>query len=164
MPSMELPGPALVFLVSWTFTLVSGLAILSLRTAGLSVVSLLLCIFPAAGIVVLWSEGFFSGPYWIAPAAMLAVACVFSILMKAPSKAARAALDEIEGMAMYMDAAEKDRLEMLNRPEDTPRVFQTLLPYALVLGLEKPRVRAMVTTLPSTPDICAGRIGTPVSV
>lgn len=135
--SMELPGPALVFLVSWTFTLVSGLAILSLRTAGLSVVSLLLCIFPAAGIVVLWSEGFFSGPYWIAPAAMLAVACVFSILMKAPSKAARAALDEIEGMAMYMDAAEKDRLEMLNRPEDTPRVFQTLLPYALVLGLEK---------------------------
>ena len=68
---------------------------------------------------------------------MLAVACVFSILMKAPSKAARAALDEIEGLVMYMDVAEKDRLEMLNRPEDTPRVFQTLLPYALVLGLEK---------------------------
>lgn len=135
--SVELPGPALVFLLNWCFTLITGLAVLSLRTAGLSVISLLLCIFPAAGIAVLWSEGFFSGPYWIAPTAMLAAACVFSILMKAPSKACRAALDEIEGLAMYMDVAEKDRLEMLNRPEDTPRVFQALLPYALVLGLEK---------------------------
>ena len=135
--SVDLPGPALVFLVSCIFTLVTALAILFLRTAGLSVISLALCIFPAAGIAALWSEGFFSGPYWILPTAMLAVACVFSILMKAPSKAARAALDEIEGLVMYMDVAEKDRLEMLNRPEDTPRVFQTLLPYALVLGLEK---------------------------
>jgi uncharacterized membrane protein len=37
---------------------------------------------------------------------------------------------------MYMQTAEKDRLEMLNPPEITPAVFEKLLPYAIALDCE----------------------------
>lgn len=43
----------------------------------------------------------------------------------------------VEGLLLYMDVAEKDRLQMLNPPEETPRLFERLLPYALALGIEK---------------------------
>ncbi|WP_278550455.1 DUF2207 domain-containing protein [Cloacibacillus evryensis] len=43
-------------------------------------------------------------------------------------------LAKIEGLAMYMDTAERGRLEMFaGEPEDTPEVFEKMLPYALAL-------------------------------
>ena len=45
-------------------------------------------------------------------------------------------MDEIEGLKMYMEVAEKDRLDMLNSPEQTPQLFEKLLPYAIALGVE----------------------------
>lgn len=44
---------------------------------------------------------------------------------------------EVEGLRLYMNTAEKDRLEMLNPPEETPQLFERLLPYALALGVAK---------------------------
>lgn len=44
---------------------------------------------------------------------------------------------EVKGLYLYMSVAEKDRLEMLNAPEDTPEVFERLLPYAMALGVAK---------------------------
>ncbi len=135
--SVELPGPARVFLISLCFMMAIALPFAFLSAGNRRLVGILTLIFPLAGVAVLATEGFFSGLEWILPTVMFAVALIFTFLMKAPSKAARAALDEIEGLAIYMGTAEKDRLEMLNRPEDSPDVFQKLLPYALVLGLEK---------------------------
>lgn len=43
----------------------------------------------------------------------------------------------VEGLILYMNTAEKDRLEMLNPPEETPQLFERLLPYALALGVAK---------------------------
>lgn len=43
----------------------------------------------------------------------------------------------VEGLLLYMNVAEKDRLQMLNPPEETPGLFERLLPYALALGIEK---------------------------
>ena len=78
---------------------------------------------------------------WLMPLLMIFTTLVFTALIKAPSPAARAAMDEIEGLAMYMRTAELPRMEQVSandeRPEDTPEVFRRLLPYALVLGLEK---------------------------
>ena len=78
---------------------------------------------------------------WLLLLLILITSFVFTPLIKAPSPAARAILDEIEGLAMYMRTAELPRLEQVSahdeRPEDTPEVFRRLLPYALVLGLEK---------------------------
>ncbi|MDD3689930.1 MAG: hypothetical protein PHI81_07850, partial [Synergistaceae bacterium] len=41
--------------------------------------------------------------------------------------------ESIEGLRMFITAAEKNRLEMMNPPEETPRLFEKLLPYAFAL-------------------------------
>jgi len=66
----------------------------------------------------------------------LAIPVGFSFIMDAPSREARALLDEIEGLAMYIGMAEKDRLNLINPPELTAEHFQELMPYAVALGLE----------------------------
>ncbi|NLX74912.1 MAG: DUF2207 domain-containing protein [Synergistaceae bacterium] len=47
------------------------------------------------------------------------------------------ALNSAEGLAMYMKTAEKERLEMFNPPEETPELFEKLMPYALALDVAK---------------------------
>jgi uncharacterized membrane protein YgcG len=44
---------------------------------------------------------------------------------------------ELEGLKMYIDPAEKHRIEFHNDPEKFRGVFETLLPYAMLFGLEK---------------------------
>ncbi|MCR5562269.1 MAG: DUF2207 domain-containing protein [Desulfovibrio sp.] len=48
---------------------------------------------------------------------------------------ARAAVD---GLAMYIGTAEKDRLARINAPEDTIAIYEQMLPYAVALGLAEP--------------------------
>jgi len=57
-------------------------------------------------------------------------------LLKAPTKAGRKIMDQIEGFRMYLSIAERHRLEGLHPPEKTPELFETYLPYALALGVE----------------------------
>ena len=45
-------------------------------------------------------------------------------------------MDEIEGFRMYLDTAEKDRLDRMRSPRLTPEVFETFLSYAFALGVE----------------------------
>ena len=45
----------------------------------------------------------------------------------------RALLDEIEGLALYIGMAEKDRLDAMNPPEQSLEHYQELLPYAVAL-------------------------------
>lgn len=42
-------------------------------------------------------------------------------------------LSQVEGFRMYLNTAEKNQLEALNPPQDTPELFQRYLPYALAL-------------------------------
>jgi uncharacterized membrane protein YgcG len=73
-------------------------------------------------------------------AILLIVAVVnylFHYLLKAPTHAGRTLLDKIEGFKMFLAAAEKDRLNMLNPPLRTPQLFEMYLPYALALGVEQ---------------------------
>jgi uncharacterized membrane protein YgcG len=44
---------------------------------------------------------------------------------------------ELEGLRMYIDTAEKHRIEFHNDPEKFRGVFETLLPFAMIFGLEK---------------------------
>lgn len=46
-------------------------------------------------------------------------------------------MDKIEGFRMYLSVAEKDRLNALNPPEETPQLFEKYLPYAIALGVEQ---------------------------
>lgn len=45
----------------------------------------------------------------------------------------RKQFEQALGLKMFITAAEKDRLEMLNAPSDTPQLFEELLPYAVAM-------------------------------
>ena len=61
---------------------------------------------------------------------------LFHHLLKAPTRAGRAVLDEIDGFRMYLSAAEEDRLNMMTGERKTPELFERYLPYAIALDLE----------------------------
>ncbi|WP_374279496.1 DUF2207 domain-containing protein [Desulfovibrio sp.] len=98
-------------------------------------------VIPLAGMAALVLQFYFYDLEWLFLLLMIITSIVFTAIIKAPSPAARAVLDEIEGLAMYMRTAELPRMEQAGaqdeQPEDTAEVFRRLLPYALVLGLEK---------------------------
>ncbi len=58
---------------------------------------------------------------------------LFRDLMTIRSPEGNDVLNEAEGLAMYMGTAERHRLEMFHPPEETPEVFEKLLPYAFAL-------------------------------
>jgi hypothetical protein len=64
------------------------------------------------------------------------LAYLFYHLLKAPTALGAQTLDQIDGFKMFLETAEKDRLEMLNPPQVTPEVFEKFLPYAIALDCE----------------------------
>lgn len=67
---------------------------------------------------------------------MVALALIFSYLIKAPTVKGRKLMDEIEGFKMYVKVAEKDRLNATHAPSITPERFEKLLPFAIAIGVE----------------------------
>lgn len=67
----------------------------------------------------------------------LLIPLFFSFIMDAPTKEARAMLDAVEGLALYMRMAESPSMHALNPPERTLEHYSELLPYAVALGLEE---------------------------
>jgi uncharacterized membrane protein YgcG len=66
---------------------------------------------------------------------MAVVIVVFHELMTIRTPEGNRVLAEAEGLILYMGTAERRRLEMLHPPEETPEVFETLLPYAFALDV-----------------------------
>ena len=64
------------------------------------------------------------------------LAYLFYHLLKAPTALGAPIMDQIEGFKIFLNTAEKDRLEMLNPPNLTPEVFEKFLPYAIALDCE----------------------------
>jgi uncharacterized membrane protein len=75
-------------------------------------------------------------PASIALAAGGGLAVLFRSLLKAPTVAGAKVLDQIEGFRMFLETAERDRLEALHPPTVTPAVFERFLPYAMALDCE----------------------------
>ena len=44
---------------------------------------------------------------------------------------------QVEGLKLYLNVAEKDRMKFAEAPDKTPERFTKLLPYAIALGVEK---------------------------
>jgi len=72
---------------------------------------------------------------------------LFFYLMGAPTPLGRRLMDGIEGLRTYVTLAEKDRLNLQDAPAMSPQHFETVLPYAVALGLEKPWTKAFETWL-----------------
>jgi len=74
----------------------------------------------------------------LAAISIVMVNVVFAILMRAPTVQGRKLMDQIDGFKMYMDTAEKNRLNIDGEPPMTVERFEGILPYAIALGVEKP--------------------------
>jgi hypothetical protein len=87
--------------------------------------------------------------------AFAAVNGLFLYLMRAPTALGRPVMDALDGLKLYLETAEKDRLNM-QAPELTVDRFETLLPYAVALDVEKPWADAFAAALkrahPDDPD------------
>jgi uncharacterized membrane protein YgcG len=68
---------------------------------------------------------------------LLTLNFLFSYLIKAPTVSGRKLMDKVDGLKMYLNAAEKDRLEQMHAPDQTIEHFEKLLPYAIALDQEK---------------------------
>ncbi len=69
---------------------------------------------------------------------IIVVNVIFAVLMRAPTVQGRKVMDQIDGFKMYMETAEKNRLNMAGEPPMTVERFERILPYAIALGVEKP--------------------------
>jgi uncharacterized membrane protein YgcG len=73
-----------------------------------------------------------------AAASIALVNVVFAVLMRAPTMQGRKIMDQIDGFKMYLDTAEKERLNLVGEPPMTVSRFEAILPFAIALGIEKP--------------------------
>ncbi|MBP1850390.1 DUF2207 domain-containing protein [Rhizobium halophytocola] len=74
----------------------------------------------------------------VAVGGILVLNILFFFLMGAPTPLGRKLMDGIEGLRTYLTLAEKDRMNTAGAPTMSPQHFETLLPYAVALGVEEP--------------------------
>ena len=74
----------------------------------------------------------------LAAGSMVVICVIFTVLMRAPTVQGRKVMDEIEGFKLYLETAEKNRLNIVNEPPMTIERFERILPYAIALEVEKP--------------------------
>jgi len=56
--------------------------------------------------------------------------------ISAPTPEGRAVLDHVAGFKQYLSITERERLDRMTPPKDTPEIFEKYLPYAIALGVE----------------------------
>ncbi|MBX4930130.1 DUF2207 domain-containing protein [Rhizobium binae] len=72
---------------------------------------------------------------------------LYFFIMGAPTPLGARMMDGVDGLRQYLTLAEKDRMNMAGAPKMSPQHFETLLPYAVALGVEKPWSRTFETWL-----------------
>lgn len=94
----------------------------------------------------------------VAAASIIAINITFAILMRAPTAQGRRMMDQIDGFRMYLETAEKHRLNFVDEPELSVKRFEAILPYAIALGVEKPWTERFEAELArhAVPDAGAG--------
>lgn len=109
-----------------------------LRVIGALLVTLFALPFVGAEVAVLWILGTRVSPALpVMIGAVIGINILFHYLLKAPTRAGRQLLDQIEGFRQYLEVAEKDEMNFRNPPEKTPQLFERFLPYALALDVEQ---------------------------
>ena len=61
---------------------------------------------------------------------------LFQQWLKAPTRAGRKLLDEIEGFKQYLNIAEEDEINLSGQPRFTTDIYERFLPYAIALGVD----------------------------
>lgn len=92
---------------------------------------------------------------------------VFAALMPKRSAEGQAVKEAMAGLKLYMNVAEKERIKMLqspdapyaaksNEPQKTVELFEKLLPFAIIMGVEKGWAEQFKDIYTSPPDWYAG--------
>ncbi|MBN1325860.1 DUF2207 domain-containing protein [Candidatus Falkowbacteria bacterium] len=76
----------------------------------------------------------------------------FGIFMPARTKEGVLAKEHILGLKMYLNVAEKARIEFHNAPAKNPETFEKYLPFAMVLGVEKAWAKQFEDIYNTKPD------------
>jgi len=92
--------------------------------------------------VIAMIGAWFAGPIldWLGVIAIAIsglIVLIFSFLMPRKTKKGTRAREHILGLKEYLRVAEKDRLTFHQAPKKNPERFEKLLPYAMVLGVER---------------------------
>ena len=133
-----------VIAVSLGATLAAGLLMLLDKGAGgvgnCLIFLLAIVLFAVAVMTGLPALGAVASSGWLWPflPPLLALPLVLSAFwwISAPTTEGRAVLDRIAGFRQYLSIAERERLDRMTAPKDTPEIFERYLPYAIALGVE----------------------------
>ncbi|MFT0851637.1 DUF2207 domain-containing protein [Achromobacter sp. F4_2707] len=68
------------------------------------------------------------------------------------SREGRKVMDDIDGLRLYLELAEKERMALADAPTLSPAHYETLLPYAVALGVEKAWTTHFETALANTAE------------
>lgn len=120
----------MIWLTGWTFT------VYTLITQGQHLMAAIFGVFEVGALIMLATE---IASAWVTGLLilLLMINIVFFYLIKAPTQSGRKLMDAIEGFKLYLSVAEKERLNTLNPPEQTPALFEKYLPYALALDVDQ---------------------------
>jgi hypothetical protein len=72
---------------------------------------------------------------------------LFFYVLRAPTALGRPLMDKLEGLKLYLETAESGRLNIAKAPEITAERFESLLPYAVALDVERPWANAFAAAL-----------------
>ena len=94
---------------------------------------------PLAGLVFISSMVVFGGDELLSVSILFSLAVIIVALVTKSSLTPKGgtAREYILGLKLYLQVAEKDRLEFHNAPQKNPETFEQLLPYAIALGVEE---------------------------
>lgn len=126
----------------------------AITKAGFIILAALVGIGGFFGAGVFGLVGFFS------LAATAIVVLLFGLAMPRRTLAGAQLAKQILGLKLYLNVAEKDRLEFHNAPEKTPERFEKLLPYAIALGVENQWAKQFEGIYSSPPSWYNDRYGT----
>jgi uncharacterized membrane protein YgcG len=95
----------------------------------------------ASGAIAFWIAAGDGIPAIVVVSALMVVTVIaFAFLVRAPTPAGRALMDEIEGLKLYLSVAERDELARMQGPDGPPALdakrYEMLLPYAVALDVE----------------------------
>ncbi|MEB3045750.1 DUF2207 domain-containing protein [Rhizobium mulingense] len=108
---------------------------------GVSILAIMVLMF-ASSLVELHET-----PMLFAVGGIVLLNVLYFFIMGAPTPLGARMMDGIDGLRQYLTLAEKDRMNMAGAPQMSPQHFETLLPYAVALGVEKPWSRTFETWL-----------------
>lgn len=77
---------------------------------------------------------------------------IFSIFIETRSKEGNEMYYKLQGLKMYINTAEKERIKFHNDPKKYKGVFEKLLPYAMIFNLEKKWIEEFKDIYTTTPD------------